>query len=287
SSQAGEEESMELEREEDEIVCLDETFFINDDYKLTKFSFGSHVLELFCLQSACTDFDLTGQLVWPGATLLTDFLSKNEDMLKGCSVIELGSGVGVTGILCSKFCHQVVLTDHNEEILKRNIELHGSSNSATSCEVVAEKLEWGNALQISKILQRYSGGFDLVLGADIYILTIYSSLFLIFKQALLCMHACVYKLNYLKEITVEAKFGTTCISFQQSSIPLLFDTVGQLLSAKREKCKFLLAYVSRAKIMDTMVLKEAVMHGLQVREVVGTRSTVGNLEGVIFEMTLE
>ena len=40
------------------------------------------------------DFDLTGQLVWPGAMLLNDYLSKNAEILRGCSVIELGSGVG-------------------------------------------------------------------------------------------------------------------------------------------------------------------------------------------------
>lgn len=40
------------------------------------------------------DFDLTGQMVWPGAEILNDYLSKNSDMLRGCSVIELGSGVG-------------------------------------------------------------------------------------------------------------------------------------------------------------------------------------------------
>lgn len=40
------------------------------------------------------DFDLTGQLVWPGAMLLNEYLSKNTEMLRGCSVIELGSGVG-------------------------------------------------------------------------------------------------------------------------------------------------------------------------------------------------
>ena len=124
-----------MEREgggEDDIVCLDGSFFINDDYQLTKFTFGSQVLELFCLHSASTDFDLTGQLVWPGAMLLNDYLSKNAEILRGCSVIELGSGVGVTGILCSRFCHEVVLTDHNEEVLKilnKNIELHTSSEN--------------------------------------------------------------------------------------------------------------------------------------------------------------
>lgn len=40
------------------------------------------------------DFDLTGQLVWPGAMLLNDYLSKNDEMLQGCFAIELGSGVG-------------------------------------------------------------------------------------------------------------------------------------------------------------------------------------------------
>ncbi|GAV62144.1 Methyltransf_16 domain-containing protein [Cephalotus follicularis] len=163
---------IEEEEEEEEIVCLDESFFINYDYQLTTFTFGSHVLQLFCLQSASTDFDLTGQLVWPGAMLLNDYLSKNADMLRGCSIIELGSGVGITGILCSRFCRQVVLTDHNEEILDKNIELHSSSENS-NCELVAEKLEWGNVDQINQISQNYSGGFDLVLGADIYILLIF------------------------------------------------------------------------------------------------------------------
>lgn len=36
--------------------------------------------------------------------------------------------------------------------------------------LVAEKLEWGNSDQVNQILERYPRGFDLVLGADIYIL---------------------------------------------------------------------------------------------------------------------
>lgn len=35
--------------------------------------------------------------------------------------------------------------------------------------LVAEKLEWGNIDQINQILQKHPGGFDLILGADIYI----------------------------------------------------------------------------------------------------------------------
>ncbi|KAK9124820.1 hypothetical protein Scep_013666 [Stephania cephalantha] len=239
----GEEE----EEEDDDMVWLDESFFINDDYKMSTFSFGSQVIRLLCLQSASTDYDLTGQLVWPGAVLLNNYLSNNTAILQGCSIIELGSGVGVTGILCGRFCHEILLTDHNEQvlkILKKNIELQPSHENHTNyAGLAAEKLEWGNVDDLSLILQRYPRGFDLILGADIY--------------------------------------------FQQSSIPPLFTTVEKLLRHRgAADSKFILAYVSRAKTMDVMVLNEAVKHGLQVREVEGTRSVVSNLEGVIFEIKL-
>ncbi|XP_048325211.2 uncharacterized protein LOC107410619 isoform X2 [Ziziphus jujuba] len=234
----------EKEEEEEEIVCLDESFFINDNYQLTTFTFGSQVIQLFCLHSASTDFDLTGQLVWPGAMLLNDYISKNSELLQGRSVIELGSGVGITGILCSRFCREVVLTDHNEEvlrILKKNVELHSSSQNHNG--LAAEKLEWGNSEHIYHILEKYSRGFDLILGAD--------------------------------------------ICFQQASIPLLFDTVEKLLRFRGQgQCKFILAYISRAKVMDSMVINEATRHGLEINEIAGTRSVVGNLGGTIFEVTL-
>ncbi|XP_010557462.1 PREDICTED: protein N-lysine methyltransferase METTL21A [Tarenaya hassleriana] len=243
-----EEKEKEIEGEEEEIVCLDESFFINDDYQLTRFTFGSHVLQLYCLQSASTDFDLTGQLVWPGAMLMNDYLSKNAELLQGCSVIELGSGVGITGILCSKFCRKVVLTDHNDEvlkILKKNIDFHDSLRSPDSpVELEAAKLEWGHKCQLGEILQKHNGGFDLILGAD--------------------------------------------ICFQQSSIPPLFDTVEQLLRTRGHgNCKFILAYVSRAKLMDSLIVEEANRHKLRMSEVSETRCVVGNLEGVIFEITLQ
>ncbi|AEC07893.1 Putative methyltransferase family protein [Arabidopsis thaliana] len=170
-----------VEEEEEEIVCL-ESFFINDDYQLTKFTFGSHVLELYCLQSASTDFDLTGQLVWPGAMLMNGYLSENADILQGCSVLELGSGVGITGVLCSKFCRKVIFTDHNDEvlkILKKNIDLHGhSSGPKPSAELEAAKLEWGNSDQLGQILKKHNDGFDLILGADIYILMFVNEFFI-------------------------------------------------------------------------------------------------------------
>ncbi|XP_020107670.1 protein N-lysine methyltransferase METTL21A [Ananas comosus] len=237
---------IEGEIDEDDTICIDSSFFVDRSYELTTFTFGSHVLQLFCLRSASTDYDLTGQLVWPGAVLLNNFLSLHAEILEGRSVIELGSGVGITGILCSRLCREVVLTDHNEEVLeiiKKNIELQSSLGNPGSTGLKAEKLEWGNVDQISQILERHPRGFDLILGAD--------------------------------------------ICFQQSSVPPLFDTVEKLLRTQGSKCRFILAYISRAKNMDTVIVDEAVQRGMRIDEVDGARTTVANLEGVIFEITLK
>ncbi|XLR60159.1 hypothetical protein S83_010831 [Arachis hypogaea] len=68
---------------------------------------------------------------------------------------------------------------------------------------------------------------------------------------------------------------------------MLFNTVEQLLWAgEGRRCKFILAYVSRTKIMDSMIIIEASKHQMQMKEVPGTRRIVGNLEGVIYEITL-
>ncbi|KAI8525975.1 hypothetical protein RHMOL_Rhmol13G0272200 [Rhododendron molle] len=260
------------QKEEDDTVCLDESFFINDDYQLTTFTFGSQVLQLLCLHSASTDFDLTGQLVWPGAMLLNNYLSENPEMLRGRSVIELGSGVGseshesmitfyLNSISLPKLWKHILLKcgvhkprrSFSEEvawaaqhckggsasasihkILRKNIELHSSSETSNgSAGLIAEKLEWGNSDHLNQILESHSKGFDLILGADIYILI----------------------------VLLRVREGG--------------------------HCKFLLAYVSRAKVMDAMVVSEAIRHGLQIIEVVGSRAVVGNLQGVIFEITLQ
>ncbi|WVZ66860.1 hypothetical protein U9M48_016023 [Paspalum notatum var. saurae] len=220
------------EEEEDDIVCLDRSFFIDRSYEMTTFTYGSHELRLLCLRAASTDFDLTGQLVWPGAVLMNNYLSQHPEIVKGCSVIELGSGIGITGILCSRFCKEVVLTDHNDEIIKKNIELQSCSEN-THAVLTAKKLEWGDSDHISSII------------------------------------------------------GEHPESFQQSSIIPLFDTVERIIRIKAGKCRFILAYVSRTKVMDRLVLMEAEKHGMCIKEVDGTRTAISNLEGVIFDITLK
>ncbi|XLT89409.1 hypothetical protein HN873_011084 [Arachis hypogaea] len=269
------------QQDDDDIVCLDASFFLNDNYQLTNFTFGSQDIQLFCLQSASTDFDLTGQLVWPGAMLLNDYLSKNVEMLRGFTAIELGSGVGITGILCSRFCHKVVMTDHNEEILNKNIELHSCSDntSPSSRGLFANKLEWGNSDQINDILQNHPGGFDLVLGADIYIL-----------------------MNIILNLSIQwhgRKPGTAMVVTPWHFLTEMAGFCGILFTNPRKQGRGSYSATPTAKrfcvgeeaeisqrSMDSMILIEASKHQMQMKEVPGTRRIVGNLEGVIYEITL-
>uniref|UniRef100_A0A0E0AND1 Uncharacterized protein n=1 Tax=Oryza glumipatula TaxID=40148 RepID=A0A0E0AND1_9ORYZ len=187
------------EEEEDDVVCLDPSFFVDRSYETTTFTFGSQVLHLLCLRAASTDYDLTGQLVWPGAVLMNTYLSEHPETVKDHSIIELGSG-----------------------IIKKNIEMQSCSGNANAV-LTAEKLEWGNYVHISNIIEKHPSGFDLILGADIYILLSY--------------------------------FATRLLSLITS--------------------------------MDVLVLKEAEKHGMHVKEVDGTRTTISNLEGVIYDITLK
>lgn len=46
-------------------------------------------------------------------------------------------------------------------------------------------------------------------------------------------------------------------------------------------------FISLLTRMDALILKEAEKHGMCVKEVDGTRATISNLEGVIFDITLK
>jgi hypothetical protein len=68
--------------------------WVFNSYVTKEFVLGPHTIKVMCLQASSTDFDLTGQLIWPGAELLNNYLVQNFHILQGLSVIELGSGVG-------------------------------------------------------------------------------------------------------------------------------------------------------------------------------------------------
>ena len=78
------------------------------------------------------DYDLTGQILWPAATLLANYIAAKPSILTGrCCALELGAGLGLVGLLAAQRC-PVVLTDHNDVILKvlgRNADLNQAQHN--------------------------------------------------------------------------------------------------------------------------------------------------------------
>jgi len=58
-----------------------------------------------------TSLDMVGMQVWRSALLLSDFILENRDIFNSeQNVLELGSGVGLTGIVAAMYCKEVIFT---------------------------------------------------------------------------------------------------------------------------------------------------------------------------------
>nr|CCA16209.1 conserved hypothetical protein [Albugo laibachii Nc14] len=100
----------------------------------------------------------TGLTLWPAGDILCDFLYANQALIRNQSVVELGSGLGLCGILAAHFADRVVMTDGDDEtlpILEENCKINQISRYE------CKKLLWGVSLD------QWNDKFQVVLGADI------------------------------------------------------------------------------------------------------------------------
>ena len=92
----------------------------------------------------------SGQYLWPAAAFTGRFLLDNWSTLNAETVVELGAGVGLAGLVASKLpgTKGVVLTDYDHgslQLLNDNVELNRSRED--TCEIGVEFLEWGKTLK--------------------------------------------------------------------------------------------------------------------------------------------
>ncbi|XP_068165152.1 protein N-lysine methyltransferase METTL21A [Antennarius striatus] len=101
-------------------------------------------------------------VVWDAAVVLCVYLEMGQVDLKGKAAIELGAGTGLVGIVAALLGAKVTLTDREPalDLLSANVKANLPPDLQGSA--VVSELTWGEGLE------RYpTGGFDLVLGADI------------------------------------------------------------------------------------------------------------------------
>ncbi|XP_027016564.1 protein N-lysine methyltransferase METTL21A [Tachysurus fulvidraco] len=101
-------------------------------------------------------------VVWDAAVVMCMYLELGHVDLKNRTTIELGAGTGLVGIVAALLGADVTITDRSPalEILEANVK--ENVPPALQGVVRVSELTWGEGLT------RYrSGGYDLVLGADI------------------------------------------------------------------------------------------------------------------------
>merc|ERR1711991_1230149 len=92
------------------------------------------------------DFSDVGEAMWPASVAMAELLLAAPDWVRGKRVVELGCGVGFTGIVLGKRgrCKSLVLTDYSEgglALLGENLLL----NELSSPQVDTALLDWTTA----------------------------------------------------------------------------------------------------------------------------------------------
>lgn len=109
----------------------------------------------------------TGGSVWYAGIALSRHLVANPDIVRGKSVLELGSGCGLVGLTAAILGAREVLfsdIDHQEEILVENINMNRHLwQEFTSCSF--RPLNFGDS--VPTMCSDGSGEYDVLLGSDI------------------------------------------------------------------------------------------------------------------------
>ncbi|XP_077474939.1 protein-lysine N-methyltransferase EEF2KMT isoform X2 [Stigmatopora argus] len=111
----------------------------------------------------------TGLVTWEAALYLTEWALDHPQTFTGRRVLELGSGMGLTGIAVCRSCapSSYVFSDCHPSVLRRlrdNLNLNGLDEAnATRVEIAVEELDWTdvNEERVRDI------GADVIVAADV------------------------------------------------------------------------------------------------------------------------
>ncbi|XP_046874816.1 methyltransferase-like protein 23 isoform X2 [Hypomesus transpacificus] len=104
-----------------------------------------------------------GMYVWPSAVVLAQFVWSHRDKLPQKTVLELGAGVSLPGVVAAKCGAQVILSDSAEiPLCLENCRRTCSTNDLAAVRVVG--LTWGEISPDLVLLPPV----DVILGSDVF-----------------------------------------------------------------------------------------------------------------------
>ncbi|CAH1249538.1 METTL21A [Branchiostoma lanceolatum] len=133
--------------------------------KLETIAIGHHNIRL----NVATWGSALGERIWPLAKVLCSYLYLRHDVMRGvASLLELGAGTGLVGILASRISHipgrSVLLTDQDTRV-KRLLHMNIAENFTDLADRPrCAHLKWGEGLDQ---FEATHGTFDLILGSDL------------------------------------------------------------------------------------------------------------------------
>lgn len=117
------------------------------------------------------------QRLWPAAQALAAFMLENQDILAAFQqhtaevvhIIELGAGVGLTGLeLATQLPVKVLLTDLDEArpLLRANTQLNSQQFHLRHDAVTIQTLEWGNELHVVEAMEWFHSSVSKIDSAE-------------------------------------------------------------------------------------------------------------------------
>lgn len=105
----------------------------------------------------------TGLTTWQASKFLSEWCLENKHLLRSKHIVELGCGVGLTGIVVCKACCPLsfTFTDGHNAVLN-SLEENLRRNKVTECHTRVEMLRWGDHESFVE-----SCTADVILGADL------------------------------------------------------------------------------------------------------------------------
>ncbi|XP_068100752.1 methyltransferase-like protein 22 isoform X1 [Hyperolius riggenbachi] len=92
-----------------------------------------------------TPLEDVGKQIWRGAFLLADYILGQQDLFRGCTVLELGAGTGFTSIIMATVAKTVYCTDVGHDLLEmceRNLVLNRSFMGKADGQIKVKELDW-------------------------------------------------------------------------------------------------------------------------------------------------
>ncbi|KNE70669.1 hypothetical protein AMAG_15427 [Allomyces macrogynus ATCC 38327] len=88
----------------------------------------------------------TGLKTWPASLSMAEYLLTHPDLIRGKTVVELGSGVGVLGLVCARLsAARVALTDVNASVLsvlEKNVDRFRQRTTLPAAPIEIHSLDW-------------------------------------------------------------------------------------------------------------------------------------------------